>query len=65
MCLGGGDLLICGPTTEQIFVGAEREIQEALMQMNEAQITDDLSQHGIQWHFNSPAAPHFGGVWER
>ena len=47
------------------FVGAEREIQEALERINEAKITDELSQHGIQWHFNLPAAPHFGGVWER
>ena len=47
------------------FVGAEREIQEALKRLNEAKITDELSQHGIQWHFNPPAAPHFGGVWER
>jgi len=48
-----------------IFVGAEREIQEALERLNEAKITDELSQHDMQWHFNPPAAPHFGGVWER
>ena len=47
------------------FVVAERQILEALKQLNEAKITDELSQHGIQWHFNPPAAPHFGGVWER
>ena len=47
------------------FVGADREIQEALERLNEAKITDELSQHCIQWHFNPPAAPHFGGVWER
>ena len=44
------------------FVGAEREIQEALKRLNGVKITDELSQHGIQWHFNPPATPHFGGV---
>ena len=47
------------------FVGAEREIQDALKRLNKQRITDELSQHGVQWHFNPPAAPHFGGVWER
>lgn len=47
------------------FVGAEREIQDALKRLNKERITDELSQHGVQWHFNPPAAPHFGGVWER
>lgn len=27
-------------------------------------IDDELADQGVQWHFISPAAPHFGGIWE-
>ena len=47
------------------FVGANREIRQALKQWNQAQVEDQLCQEGIQWHFNPPASPHFGGAWER
>ena len=47
------------------FVGADRELEKSLQEWNQSQIEDFLSQKGIQWHFNPPAAPHFGGIWER
>ena len=47
------------------FIGAERELKECLDRMEQAKISDTLSQDGIQWFFNPPSAPHFGGVWER
>ena len=47
------------------FVGAERELREAIQGWNQTQIHESLHQSGIQWHFNPPAASHMGGVWER
>ena len=48
------------------FIGADSEIRE-LFNRNSAKsrtIVDDVSSQGIEWHFNPPAAPHFGGLWE-
>ena len=64
-CQGGGDPLIFGLTTERTFVGAEREIKEALKRLNLERIDDEVSQHWMLWHLNPPAAPHFGSVWEK
>ena len=37
----------------------------ALASWNQEHLSDQLSQEGIEWHFNTPAAPHMGGIWER
>ena len=42
-----------------------RVLREVIQGWNQAQIHDELHQRGIQWSFNSPAASHMGGVWER
>ena len=47
------------------FVGAEREFAEYVAEWNKEGIEEHLIQRGIRWKFNPPAAPHFGGVWER
>lgn len=47
------------------FVGASTELKECLKSWNQEQIQDDLLQRGIEWKFNPPLAPHFGGAWER
>ena len=45
--------------------GSERELREALRELDNNKVTDTLSQRGIEWRFIPPNAPHFGGAWER
>ena len=47
------------------FDAAEREVLEYVAAWNKEGIEEHLIQRGIRWKFNPPAAPHFGGVWER
>ena len=47
------------------FVGAERELREAIEAMDREVITRELLDRGIDWAFNPPHASHMGGVWER
>ena len=47
------------------FVGATRELREAMDEMDHNEITEKLRQQQIDWKFNPPAASHMGGVWER
>ena len=47
------------------FVGARRELQEALNAgIRTALQTPPLAPE-MEWHLNPPFAPHFGGAWER
>ncbi|XP_072400964.1 uncharacterized protein [Diabrotica undecimpunctata] len=45
------------------FVRANNELRQ-FFDKNSHAITTDLSIDGIQWHFITPRAPHFGGLWE-
>lgn len=49
------------------FRGADAELRTFIqsLQSNEQSINDTLSIKGVEWHFIPPAAPHFGGAWER
>lgn len=38
------------------FIGANKEINTLMKQTAETE--------GVTWHFNPPAAPNFGGLWE-
>jgi len=47
------------------FVGAKRELSQAVNKMDHEEITEKLRQQQIDWKFNPPAVSHMGGVWER
>ena len=47
------------------YVGAAREIKELVDSMDQDKIQRLTSNQGIEWQFNPPEAPHFGGVFER
>lgn len=47
------------------FVGAERELREALAALNHHRIEKAMSHREIKWSFNPPSGSHHGGVWER
>lgn len=49
------------------FIGAKNELPRLLAKASEGQtefIINALAKNGIQWHFNPPSAPNFGGLWE-
>ncbi|XP_029164932.1 uncharacterized protein LOC114945229 [Nylanderia fulva] len=52
----------CGTT----FVGADRTLRELFKASSSEghHIARAANNQGIRWHFNPPAAPHFGSLWE-
>ena len=47
------------------FIGAERELREAIQNLDDSKIKEEMLKGGIDWNFNPPGASHQGGVWER
>ena len=47
------------------FIGAKRELREAVGELNHERIQGALISAGVEWSFNPPAGSHHGGVWER
>lgn len=50
------------------FVGANSELQRIICNLKSLESKDQISRFatskGINFHFNPPSAPHFGGLWE-
>ncbi len=47
------------------FVGADNELKTCLARLDQEKIYNPLTLQGIEWHFQPPLSPHFGGAWER
>ena len=47
------------------FIGGCKEIDQLVKEIDRYKVQKMTSNKGIHWHWNPPAAPHFGGVFER
>lgn len=54
--------ILCDQGTN--FRGGERELKETFNALHPS-LQVQLAQHQIDFRFNSPSAPHFGGSWEK
>jgi len=46
------------------FVGANKELCDWVKELDQEKITKSTANQGVNWKFNPPLAPHFGGVHE-
>ncbi|XP_055604615.1 uncharacterized protein LOC129752854 [Uranotaenia lowii] len=50
------------------FVGAKNKMTELMEKLRSTDFHDEMARQcadeGMQWKFNPPGAPHFGGLWE-
>ena len=46
------------------FVGANKELCDLVKELDQEKITKLTANQGVNWKFNPPLAPHFGGVHE-
>jgi hypothetical protein len=46
-------------------LGGNKEIRELVGRIDKEKVNSQTSNKGLQWHWNPPLSPHFGGVFER
>ena len=46
------------------FFRADKELKDLLNQLDQKKYQAENRSKGVQWSFNPPSAPHFGGVYE-
>ena len=46
------------------FVKADKELKDLVNQLDQEKIKQTTANKKVQWSFNPPGAPHFGGVYE-
>lgn len=46
------------------FVGANKELNKALLSWQDENVQHFVHLKGSEWHFITPSAPHEGGIWE-
>ncbi|XP_062707477.1 uncharacterized protein LOC134288004 [Aedes albopictus] len=47
------------------FIAASKELNEALRDMDQQKVIQEISSQHTEWTFIPPASPHMGGAWER
>ena len=47
------------------FVSGQTEISKSVAVWNKRQVDEFCTARDIEWKFNVPASPHWGGSWER
>ncbi|XP_075162768.1 uncharacterized protein LOC142235399 [Haematobia irritans] len=47
------------------FVSAEKELREAIKEVNKDELVRNFTTSVTKWNFIPPSSPHMGGAWER